>query len=510
MVSAGDDGSLSSLHKRHVLIRLQHADELLSNIENILNAAASRSPFPKYTVDISPAQSRIVLDYITRIRARMLRAVEALDIPVPGPRFGAIHSIRVALSFIRVSLEEIAPKHLRGYGPVPEVFHPEFDGLSAELQGLVGQLDGFLGRGPAEDLQHRLERLGRAGDEADLAKTLQRVIGNHGLVEFRATLSTLVDRLAGSRFEIALFGPAHDTDARYVSICYDEFIAEWEGRNMSKGYIRLLKSDKKQLQAFLDHQAIYRLDWMTTELLGRFVKSWSEEKANGKARNVPITRNRKLKRLKLFFQWCVDRKYISESPAEPLKPPKVERSAVEPLSEDEVDRFFAALKTYTQENDVCRMERINALCLVLRHTGMRIGDAVKLTRENIKGENISFRTTKTEKDVSVPVPSEVIEELAKIKTDPLFRCTQELSRDVAAYRTIINAAFVAAGIPDGHPHRFRHTFSITLLNSDVSIYDVSTLLGHASVSTTESYYSKWVRSRQERLDKIVRATWKKR
>ncbi len=70
--------------------------------------------------------------------------------------------------------------------------------------------------------------------------------------------------------------------------------------------------------------------------------------------------------------------------------------------------------------------------------------------------------------------------------------------------------FVAAGIANGHPHRFRHTFSITLLNSDVSIYDVSTLLGHASVSTTESHYSKWVRSPQERLDKIVRATGKKK
>ncbi len=206
MASAGENSALSELHKRHVLIRLQHADEQLSQIEQILNAAASRSPFPKYTVDVTSAQSRVVLDYIARIRAQMLRAVEALGIAAPAPRFGANHSMRVTLSFLRVSLEEIAPQYLRGYGAVPEPFLPVLDGLSTELEGLVMQLDAFLGRDPAEGLQQRLERLNEPGDDAELAKTLDRVIGNHGLVEFRAALSMLVDRLASSRFEIALFG----------------------------------------------------------------------------------------------------------------------------------------------------------------------------------------------------------------------------------------------------------------------------------------------------------------
>ena len=36
---------------------------------------------------------------------------------------------------------------------------------------------------------------------------------------------------------------------------------------------------------------------------------------------------------------------------------------------------------------------------------------------------------------------------------------------------------------------------------------VSILLGHSSIRITERHYSPWVRSRQEQLERDVRATW---
>lgn len=198
--------SLSPRQKRHVLIRLKHADELLSNIESILNAAASLSPFPKYVIDVTPVQGHVVLDYIARIRAQLLRAVEALDLEVPDAPFGAIRSIRVNLSFVRISLEEIRPKYLEGYGPVPEALFEDLHGLSTELAGLVNQVDAYVSRDPNEGLQQRLERLGRLGDDGELAAKLDSVIRDHGLVEFRTALASLVNRLTSPRFEIAFFG----------------------------------------------------------------------------------------------------------------------------------------------------------------------------------------------------------------------------------------------------------------------------------------------------------------
>jgi len=39
--------------------------------------------------------------------------------------------------------------------------------------------------------------------------------------------------------------------------------------------------------------------------------------------------------------------------------------------------------------------------------------------------------------------------------------------------------------------------------------EVSKLLGHESIKTTEKSYAKWVQSRQDRLDSFVKATWEK-
>ena len=198
--------SLNSSQKFHLLNNCQYADKLLSEIEGILTAASSKSPFPRYQVDISAAQSKVVQDYIARIRAQMLRILEAQGIPPPGPKFGAIHSIRVTLAFVRIALTEMGPRYMRGYGEIPDSAIPELNGVVSELEGLAGKLDAYLAQGLGQDLQGRLDRLERTGDQVSLLRELERMIAGHGLVELRPTLSMIVDRLESNRFEIAVFG----------------------------------------------------------------------------------------------------------------------------------------------------------------------------------------------------------------------------------------------------------------------------------------------------------------
>ena len=62
---------------------------------------------------------------------------------------------------------------------------------------------------------------------------------------------------------------------------------------------------------------------------------------------------------------------------------------------------------------------------------------------------------------------------------------------------------------DFRTHRLRDTFAVELLLADVSIDDVSVLLGHSSVHTTERYYAPWDRSRRDRLARIVRDAHKR-
>ena len=62
-------------------------------------------------------------------------------------------------------------------------------------------------------------------------------------------------------------------------------------------------------------------------------------------------------------------------------------------------------------------------------------------------------------------------------------------------------------MPEGHPHQLRDTFAVDLLQKGVPLEEVSKLLGHESIKTTEKYYAKWVKARQDRLDSLVVGTW---
>jgi integrase len=60
-------------------------------------------------------------------------------------------------------------------------------------------------------------------------------------------------------------------------------------------------------------------------------------------------------------------------------------------------------------------------------------------------------------------------------------------------------------MPDGHPHQLRDSFACGLLTKGVPLEEVSKLLGHESVKTTERHYAAWVQGRQERADALVMA-----
>ena len=46
-----------------------------------------------------------------------------------------------------------------------------------------------------------------------------------------------------------------------------------------------------------------------------------------------------------------------------------------------------------------------------------------------------------------------------------------------------------------------------LLQNGVPLEEVSKLLGHETIKTTEKSYAKWMKARQDRLDSLVTGTW---
>jgi GTP-binding protein EngB required for normal cell division len=197
---------LNEHHRRHLLASCRYVDRLLSDIDNILTAADSGSPFSRYANDLSPALRRLLRDYFARLRADMLRILDQHHAMPDERPFSTVHSIRTALGFVEISIEELKPEYMRGYGEVPAALVPEINGLVEELQSVVRTLDQALAQGEAGDLHERLARLGRAGANVSVLATLERVIADQGLVEFRPALDTALARLEDQRFEIAVFG----------------------------------------------------------------------------------------------------------------------------------------------------------------------------------------------------------------------------------------------------------------------------------------------------------------
>lgn len=205
-----NDGSLARLNSsqaRHLLTSAQYADKLFDEIESVLFASKSKSPFRKYRNALSPAQIKIVEDYLLRIQAQLVHVLDTQGIHLPEPQFESVHSIRTKLAFVRLAFQDCVPERMRGYGEVSEPKARELNGLVEEMVSAIEKLDSYLAQGLGQDFQGRLERLERnSGDDVTTMKILERIINDHGLVEFRSMFSMIIDRLESKSFEIALFG----------------------------------------------------------------------------------------------------------------------------------------------------------------------------------------------------------------------------------------------------------------------------------------------------------------
>ncbi len=125
---------------------------------------------------------------------------------------------------------------------------------------------------------------------------------------------------------------------------------------------------------------------------------------------------------------------------------------------------------------------------------------------------------KTDTHVSVPIPPEVAKEiLGVLNGNPvyLFWSTGNGKEQSAVtnWQHDLRELFKDAGITsEGNmlSHRLRDTFAVDLLEKGVALEEVSKLLGHESIKTTEKHYSKWMKGRQDRLNSLVTATWAKK
>ena len=208
-MSSGDYNSPSVLNEyqaRNLSVTCRYIDKTLGEMEQVLNAAASKAAFPKFVGDVSPAQQRTLEDYFARIRAQLARVLDGQGIPRPEATIPASRALYTGLLTIEIALEELGPSYMRGYGEVSPELVTELEGICGELRGLVARVNQFLFEDAGQGLEKRLARLESTSSEFELLAKIERVVRERGLVEFRSTIAGITDRLEDQSLEIAVFG----------------------------------------------------------------------------------------------------------------------------------------------------------------------------------------------------------------------------------------------------------------------------------------------------------------
>jgi len=219
------------------------------------------------------------------------------------------------------------------------------------------------------------------------------------------------------------------------------------------------------------------------------------------------TVNRVVASLRGFFDFCVAEKHIDESPARDLGRPKQPSRLPVYLVKQEVEKLFAS-----PDRSMPLGRRDYALLVTMAYTGVRLQELVGLDIGDLDFSRETLRVYgKGRKERLVPMNAHVRAALLEMLEDAdrvvaqgekaVFLNAKGSRLTGRAVEYIVDKHVAAAGIDKDHisPHKLRHTFATLLHGNDVDLVDIQTLMGHASLASTQIY----THTNTKRLKKTV-------
>jgi integrase len=293
--------------------------------------------------------------------------------------------------------------------------------------------------------------------------------------------------------------PAAPTTPTTLAQAGERFLADAEARKLAPATIRKYKQTVKQICDFGRTEGAELLQQWDIGTARRFRESWKDG---------ALTVTKKLERLRGLFRFAQENDWIKQNPATKLKSPVVRRTPTMPFSADEMLEILDKCDEYRGDQD-----KMRAFVLLMRYSGLRVGDAARLARDRIANGKLFLYTAKTGTPVWVPPPPVTLEALTAFQpaNNTNFFWSGESSADTVAklWMRKLQWLFERTEIAHAHSHRFRDTFAVEMLLSGVPMERVSVLLGHGSIRVTERHYAPWVKARQEQLEADVKRSWER-
>lgn len=192
--------------------------------------------------------------------------------------------------------------------------------------------------------------------------------------------------------------------------------------------------------------------------------------------------------LSSFFTWLHKKRYIPSNPVAQLDSIKLPKTIKKPFSDE--DREILKIN--------CGQLRDLALMEFLYSTGVRVSELTALNRSDVNFSTndvtVFGKGAKERETYFTPAAGIYLKMYLDSRTDDnpaLFVSLQQPYRRLSknGVERMLRVLGRKTGIENVHPRRFRRTMATNALNRGMPIEQVSRLLGHTKLDTTQIYCS---------------------
>jgi site-specific recombinase XerD len=220
---------------------------------------------------------------------------------------------------------------------------------------------------------------------------------------------------------------------------------------------------------------------ITTDDMRQYLSKYQETRNSSK---VTIDNMRRI--FNSFFRWLEDENYILKSPMRRIHQIRIDKVIKETITDEQLEKL----------RNACINKRDLAMLELLISTGMRVGELVKLNREDInfhERECVVFGKGNKQRKVYFD---------ARTKIHLLNYLESRKDKDTAVFVSLkspvkrlciggvehrIKELAAGIGIEKIHPHKFRRTLATRAIDRGMPIEQVQMLLGHEKIETTMLY-----------------------
>ncbi len=206
------------------------------------------------------------------------------------------------------------------------------------------------------------------------------------------------------------------------------------------------------------------------------------------------TVNNRVRAMRAFFNWLYEKDYTECHRLLKVRPPKPRELEIEILTDEEIDRIFAAINPGTVLG-----ARNTAIFSLMLDAGLRLTEVVTLKHLDVHLDKRYVKVLgKGDKERIVSSGTNCQRALLNYdqhyrfanqgqEAETFFLCIDGHPMGAEGLRSLTERLSKSAGVPRLHPHLVRHTYATRFLLNGGNLFLLQQNLGHTSLTMVQRY-----------------------